>query len=140
MAQVSLDHHITETGAADPESVRVLSLARSTKIMGNGLGNYTRARAQELDLDSDPPQGAVRCNQGRRYERPSACGNVIHQFQDMGTPVPDHNEWSRSSLLVPVWLGFEAASGPSGQRLAFIEEVDVAIIQIIARSHDLELA
>jgi hypothetical protein len=92
MAQVGLNHHIAETGTADPVSVRVLNLACSTKIMGNGLGNYTRARAQEFDLDSDPPQRAVRCNQGRRSERLGACSNVIHPFQDMGTPVPDHNE------------------------------------------------
>ncbi len=40
----------------------------------------------------------------------------------------------------PVWPGFEAAPWISSQCLAFIEEVDIAIIQIVARSHDLELA
>ena len=84
MPQVGLDHHVAEAGAADPVSVRILSLARSTEIMGKGWAATRAAWAQELDLDSHPPQEPSAATRGWRAEGFSDYGNVVHHVPRHG--------------------------------------------------------
>ncbi len=57
--QVGFDQQVAQTNAADPEGMRIFSLAGSAKINRKGLGSGPCARTQKLDLDADPPQRAV---------------------------------------------------------------------------------
>ncbi len=84
MPQVGFDQQVAQTNAADPEGVRILSLAGSAKIMREDLSRNLSARAQELDLDADPAQRAVCRDQGRRAELISDYGSVVHHLQTWG--------------------------------------------------------
>lgn len=59
--------------------MRVLSRAGATQILGQSFGRNTGAWAQEFDLDPDPPQHAVRCEQDGRSEPLGRNGNIVHR-------------------------------------------------------------
>jgi hypothetical protein len=82
--QVGFNQQVSQTNAADPEGMRIFSLTGSAKIMREGLSSNLSARAQELNLDTDPPQRAVCRNQGGRAECISVYGSVVHHLQTWG--------------------------------------------------------
>jgi hypothetical protein len=82
--QVGFDQQVAQTDAPDPEGMRIFSLTGSAKIMRESLSRSLSARAQELDLDADPPQRAVCCKQCGRTERISVYGSVVHHLQTWG--------------------------------------------------------